>query len=76
MTPVETALRSFEVERGERIGIFNNTASAIRVRVVTAYGTETATSLYPGGRLDVIAGARPVSIYMEEVAGPGLHVVR
>src|SRR5689334_10511934 len=76
LTPVETALRSFEVERGERIGIFNNTASAIRVRVVTACGTETATSLYPGGRLDVIAGARPVSIYMEEVAGPGLHVVR
>ncbi len=73
---MEAAARSFEVERGEQIGILNNTASAIRVRVVTVCGTQTATSLYPGGRLDVTAGASPVSIYMEEVAGPGLHVVR
>jgi hypothetical protein len=49
---------------GERMNFINEQHTAIRVRVVTACGTETVSTLHPGARLEMTVGRSAATVYI------------
>jgi hypothetical protein len=60
------------------MNFINGGAKAIRIKVVTACGTETVSDLHPGAEVHLTVGASPVSVELLNVDDDytGLRVVR
>ena len=70
--------QSYEVRPGDQMNFINGGAKAIRIKVVTACGTETVSDLHPGAEVQVTVGTSPANVYLLNVDDDytGLRIVR
>jgi hypothetical protein len=70
--------QSYELRPGDQMNFINGGAKAIRVKVVTACGTETVSDLHPGAQVQLTVGTSPARVYLLDVDDDytGLRIVR
>lgn len=70
--------QSYKLQPGDRLNFINDGAAAIRIKVVTACGTETISALPPGARLEMTVGTSGASVYILDAdeSYTGLRLVR
>jgi len=63
---------------GDHLNIINRGATALRVKIVTACGTETLAGLHPGAKLELTVGTSPARVDVLDVDEnyTGLRLVR
>lgn len=70
--------RSYRLRPGNEMNFINGREKAIRIKVVTACGTEAITDLHPGAKVQVTVGTSPATVYLDDVDDDytGLRIVR
>jgi hypothetical protein len=76
MQPGES--KSYQLRPGDQMNFINGGAKAIRVKIVTACGTETVSDLHPGAEVHLTVGTSPVRVELLNVDDDytGLRIVR
>jgi hypothetical protein len=54
--------QSYVARAGDQLNFTNEGEAAVRIKVVTACGTETLVDLHPGAKVQVTVGASPVRV--------------
>jgi hypothetical protein len=73
----ESQQQSHSVKPGDQVNFTNGLFKAMRVRVVTACGTETVCDLHPGARLEMTVGKASANVYLESAEDyDGLKIVK
>lgn len=78
MTLQPEGSQSYEVRPGDQLNFINDGADAIRIKVVTACGTETVADLHPGAEVQLTVGTSPARVFILNVDDDytGLRIVQ
>jgi hypothetical protein len=76
MQPGES--KSYQLRPGDQMNFINGGAKAIRVKIITACGTETVSDLHPGAEVHLTVGTSPARVFLLDVDDDytGLRIVR